>query len=123
MRRLLGMVLLCTALGAASAPAVAAEDDNPLGLSYVETANLRLIWFEPLGFLGAHAARTFANALEWQRAHLGWRPSEATTFLLKDLSDYGGAGVNAAPRNLLTFEVSPVSHAFGRIGDRAMYSL
>ena len=71
MRRLLGIVLLVAALGS---PAAAAQDDNPLGMSYVETAKLRLIWFEPLGFLGIHAARTFSNAFDWQREHLGWQP-------------------------------------------------
>jgi hypothetical protein len=115
------VLLLCMGV---VAPAAAADDDNPLGMSYVETAKLRLIWFEPLGFLGTHAARTFSNALEWQRTHLGWQPSEATTFLLKDLSDYGGAGVNAAPRNMLSFDVSPVSHAFETYpATERMYSL
>jgi hypothetical protein len=122
MRRLLGGMLLLAA--AIAAPTAGAQEDNPLGMSYVETAKLRLIWFEPLGFLGTHAARTFSNALEWQRARLGWEPSQATSFLLKDLADYGGAGVNAAPRNLLSFDVSPVSHAFETYpASERMYSL
>ncbi|CAG1006082.1 hypothetical protein BURK1_03266 [Burkholderiales bacterium] len=121
MRRLIGGIVLWLAL--APAPA-AADEDNPLGMSYLETPSVRLVWFEPLGFLAPHAARTFTNALAWQRQRFGWVPSESTTVLLKDLADYGGAGAGAAPRNRLTFDIAPVSHAFETYpATERMYSL
>ena len=109
MRRLIaGLPLLLLAF----APLAAAADDNPLGMSYLETKDLRLIWFEPLGYLAPHATRTFTNSLEWQRKRFGWTPSEPVTVLLKDFSDYGGAAAGVAPRNRLSFDIAPLSHAF-----------
>ena len=107
MRRL----VLALSLLLASMP-LAAADVSPLGMSYLETKDLRLIWFEPLGYLAPHAARTFSNSLEWQRKRFGWTPSEPVTVLLKDYADYGAASAGVAPRNRLIFDVAPLSHAF-----------
>jgi hypothetical protein len=90
----------------------AAPDDNPLGMTYLETPDLRLIWFEPLGYLAPHATRTFTNSAAWQRRMFGWTPSEPTTVLLKDHADYGHASATAMPRNRLFFDIAPLSHAF-----------
>jgi hypothetical protein len=93
-------------------PIAAAADENSLGMSYVETKDLRLIYFDPLEYLVPHAVRTFTNSLEWQRRMFGWVPSEVTTVLLKDFSDYGGAVTQAAPHNRLFLDIAPLSHAF-----------
>ncbi|HET9340259.1 MAG TPA: hypothetical protein VFQ55_14760 [Casimicrobiaceae bacterium] len=95
-------------------PRPAAAFDNPLALdtNYVETENLKLIWFEPLGYLAPHVTRTFTNSLAWQRRMFGWTPSEPTIVLLKDLSDFGYASAAAAPRGRLLFDVAPVSREF-----------
>jgi hypothetical protein len=93
-------------------PVAAAAEENPLGISYVETKDLRLIYFDPLEFLAPHAVRTFTNSLAWQRRTFGWAPSEPTTILLKDLADYGNASAGVAPRSRLVFDVAPQSHAF-----------
>jgi len=102
--------VLCLFLGLL--PLAAAADDNPLGMSYVETKDLRLIYFDSLDFLGPHAVRTFTNSLAWQRRTFGWTPSHSTTILLKDLADYGNASAGVAPRSRLVFDVAPQSHAF-----------
>lgn len=93
-------------------PAMAIADDDPLGMSYVETKDLRLIYFDPLDFLAPHSVRTFTNSLAWQRRTFGWNPSEPTTILLKDLSDYGNAAAGVAPHSRLVFDIAPQSHAF-----------
>jgi hypothetical protein len=93
-------------------PVAAAADENPLGMSYVETKDLKLIYFDPLAYLAPHAVRTFTNSLEWQRRMFGWVPSEPTIVLLKDLSDYGGAAAGVAPHSRLVFDIAPQSHAF-----------
>ncbi|MEO5699021.1 MAG: hypothetical protein ABIS17_04115 [Casimicrobiaceae bacterium] len=99
-------------------------DDNPLGMSYVETPDVRMIYFDPVGYLVPHAVRTFTNSLAWQRRMFGWLPSEATTVLLKDFSDYAVAVTIAAPRNLLLMDVEPLSHAFETFpASERMYSL
>jgi hypothetical protein len=89
-----------------------AAEENPLGMSYVETKDLKLIYFDPVGYLASHAIRTFTNSLAWQRRMFGWVPSEPTTILLKDLADYGNASAGAAPHNRLVFDIAPQSHAF-----------
>jgi hypothetical protein len=93
-------------------PCTALADDNSLGMSYVLTPDLRLVYFDPLGNLVPHAVRTATNALAWQRRIFGWVPSESTTILLKDLSDYGNAVTWAAPLNTMFLDVAPLSHAF-----------
>ncbi|MEO8676457.1 MAG: hypothetical protein ABI569_12825 [Casimicrobiaceae bacterium] len=92
--------------------AAAAADDNPLGMSYVETKDLKLIYFDPLDYLAPYAVRTFTNSLEWQRRMFGWAPSQPTTILLKDLADYGNAAAGVAPNSRLVFDIAPQSHAF-----------
>jgi len=87
-------------------------DDSPLGMSYVLTRDLRLVYFDPLGYLAPHAVRTFTNSLTFQERTFGWVPSEPTTILLKDLADYGNAAAGVAPHSRLVFDIAPQSHAF-----------
>ena len=92
---------------------VHAAEESPLGLSYIETADCRLVYFDPtLTYLTPHALRTFTNALAWQKRVLGWTPYEKPTLLLKDFTDYGNASASPLPRNTLRFDVAPVSYAF-----------
>src|SRR5881227_3126057 len=114
--------VLCLLLALMSA--TSAADENSLGLSYVETKDLRLIYFDSLGYLAPHAVRTFTNSLEWQRRTFGWVPSESTTVLLSDLSDYGNAATWSAPHNTAFFSIAPLSHAFETYpASERMYSL
>lgn len=92
-------------------PAIAVADSN-LGLSYVQTKDLDLIYFDSLKYLVPHAVRTFTNSLAFQRKTFGWDPSEPTIVLLKDLSDYGDAVTNTLPHDRVVIDVAPISHAF-----------
>ena len=115
--RLMCLLLALTSVGATA-------EENPLGLSVVETKDLKLIYFDSLGYLEPHAIRTFTNSLDWQRRTLGWAPYEPVTVLLKDLSDFGNAAAIAAPRNLLIFDIAPLSRAFETFpASERMYSL
>jgi hypothetical protein len=105
-------------------PLAADADESALGMSYVETKDLRLVYFDSLGYLEPHAVRTFTNSLAWQRRMFGWVPSESITVLLTDFSDYGGATTWAAPRNTLFVAIEPLSHAFETYpASERMYSL
>ena len=44
---------------------------NDLALSFVETKDLRLIYFNPLGYLVPHAVRTFTNIPRRAATHSG----------------------------------------------------
>jgi len=93
-------------------PVAAAADENPLGMSYVETKDLKLIYFDSLDYLAPLAVRTFTNSFAFQRRMFGWVPSEPVTVLLTDFADYGNAHAGAVPHSRLVFDISPLSHAF-----------
>jgi hypothetical protein len=105
----MGGRILCLLFVFAFMPAAAAAE-SPVNISGVETKDLRLYYHNYLSYLEPHAVRTFTNSLAWQRRIFGWVPSELTTILLEDYSDYGGA--NTDPRGLLVFSVAPKSNAF-----------
>lgn len=90
----------------------ASAENNPLGMSWVQTPAAKFIYFDRLEFLAPHAVQTFTNAYEWQKKRFGWEPSEPVTLLLMDSADYGNAHVTASPHNRLLFDVAPESHAF-----------
>ncbi len=123
-------ILACLATGllacidaVAQAPAAAPEESS-VGLYFVETPDLKLVYFDHLGFMAPYAVRTFTNSLAWQRQRFGWKPTEASTVLLKDFSDYGSAAAWAAPRNTLFVDVAPLSLAFETYpAAERMYSL
>ena len=116
-------LLLSLALVPLAAPADEPEE-SPLGLSFIETRDARLIYVDPLAYLAPHALRTFENSFKWQQRVLGWVPYDRTTVLLKDFSDYGNASAGAAPRNSLAFDIAPLSLAFETYpASERMYSL
>lgn len=87
-------------------------ESSPFGLSYVETPDAKLIYFNKLDFLVPHALQTYTNSHQWQKQRFGWKPSEPVTLLLMDTADYGNAAVTAFPHSRMFFQVSPESHAF-----------
>ena len=116
--------VLCVLLSLLPALAPAGQDVSPLGLSYVQTKDLRLIFFDSLDFLVPHAVGTFTNSLAWQRRTFGWEPTQVTGDLLKDFSDYGNGAAWSAPRNTLFLDIAPPSLAFETSSTaERMYSL
>jgi hypothetical protein len=93
-------------------PLAASADPNPIGMSYLRTDDLLLVYFDQLDFLGPHTVRTFTNSKEFQKKTFGFAPEKPTVILLKDLSDYGNAATIVAPRNRLVVDIAPLSHAF-----------
>ena len=73
-------------LGALAREEEAPAVENTLGMSFVETPDLRLIYFDSLRYLEPHTIRTFTNSLAWQKRVLGWVPYDTTTVFLKDLA-------------------------------------
>jgi hypothetical protein len=93
-------------------PLVASAQKSPVDVSWVTTKDLKLYYYDPLGYLVPHAIRTFTNSLDWQRRMFGWTPSEPPIIYLQDRADYGNALSIAAPRHLLVFDVAPLPLAF-----------
>jgi len=101
--------IVCAVL--ALLPFAAFADQSPVDISWVETKDLRLYYYDPLEYLVPHSVRTFTNSLEWQRRMFGWTPSEQTKIYLEDRGDYGNALSIVAPQ-LLVFDVAPLPLAF-----------
>lgn len=104
--------LACLLLPCASLCAVADGDRSEIKLSFVQTQDARVIYFDHLGYLAPYAVRTFTNSHAWQRRMFGWVPSQETTVLLMDFIDYGNGMAWASPRNTTYIDVAPPSLAF-----------
>ena len=104
--------LLCLVMAWLGLGTAAAQEASPLGMSYVQTKDLQLIYFDSLDYLAPHAVRTFTNSHAWQRRMFGWVPSQRTGVLLKDFADYGNGAAWVAPRNTVFLDVAPPSLAF-----------
>ena len=114
--------LLCLLL--ALLPTAKAAEESPVDISYVETPEVRLYYYNYLDYLWPHALRTYTNSHAWQRRMFGWQPSQRTTVLLQDAADYGNAAAYAAPYATLIFDVAPLSLAFETYpAAERMYSL
>jgi len=88
------------------------EEPSPLQLSYIETPDVKLIYFDGLRYLTPYVIRSFTNATRWQQRTFAWKPSQRTTLLLNDYADAGSAYATQAPRNLVGVDVAPLSYAF-----------
>ncbi len=82
-------------------------------LSSVEAPNLGLVYLEPTqSFLIPQVARSFENSLAFQHRLFDFTPSERITVLLTDFADFGNAGADSVPRNLVTVKIAPLSFAY-----------
>ncbi len=78
-----------------------------------ESEDLRLMYFHPqTTYLTPHLTRSYQNSLEFQKYIFDWEPSEKTSIMLQDFSDYGNASATGTPTNTLWVEVSPLNHTF-----------
>jgi hypothetical protein len=85
-------------------------------LRVIETADVRLIYFDPSeSFLVPHAVRTFLNSLAFQKRLFDFHPDGPITVLLADFSDAGNAGATVVPYNAVISQISPFSFAFETI--------
>jgi hypothetical protein len=85
-------------------------------LRVLETADVRLIYFDPSeSFLVPHAVRTFLNSLAFQKRLFDFHPDGPITVLLADFSDAGNAGATVVPYNAVISQISPFSFAFETI--------
>ncbi|MDH4316162.1 MAG: hypothetical protein OEW68_15140 [Gammaproteobacteria bacterium] len=82
-------------------------------LSSVETETLQLLYFDPTEtYLTPRVIQTFHDSLERQSSILGYQPTEKTTVLLTDFSDYGNAGATSVPANSVIVDIAPLPLTF-----------
>ena len=68
-------------------------------MKYVETEQLRLIYFAGTDYLVPYATQSFINALRAQKSSFGYVPDGKVAVLLQDFCDCGNAAMLSAPRN------------------------
>ncbi|MDB5430464.1 MAG: hypothetical protein JWP35_1580 [Caulobacter sp.] len=87
--------------------------DPGIPLTKLETADLSLLYFDPTEtYLTPYIARSFENAMVFQKRVFGWEPWDKTTVLLKDFGDYGNAAARSSPNNALLIDIAPLSLTF-----------
>jgi hypothetical protein len=83
------------------------------GLASLETDEMKLLYFDPSAtYLSPHVARCFHSSLAKLRSILDFDTEEQATIFLKDFSDYGNAAALSVPRNMILFDIAPMSFAF-----------
>lgn len=86
---------------------------NSQTLQSVETDRLRLLYFDPTEtYLVPRVIQTFHDSFDRQQSILGYEPSEKTTVLLLDFSDYGNGGAISVPSNSIIIDIAPVAFTF-----------
>lgn len=94
-------------------PATPRATFGGLGISQIETGDLRLLYFDPTeDYLTPYVGRALENSIAFQKKLYDWTPWERTTVLLKDFSDYGNAAARASPNNALLIDIAPLSQTF-----------
>lgn len=87
-------------------------DASGIDLSTLETANLSLLYFDPVQtYLTPYLGRAVENALTFHKKMFEWQPWDRTTVLLKDFGDYGNAAARSSPNNATLFDVAPLSQS------------
>jgi hypothetical protein len=82
-------------------------------LTSVETADLNLVYLEPVqSFLAPHVGRSFQNALRFHTKLFDYKPKEKITVMLTDFSDLGNAAADAVPRDRVMLRVAPLNFTF-----------
>ena len=90
-----------------------AESIQSVGLSKIDTPDLRLLYYDPLQtYLTPYVAQAYENSFAAQRKRFDWTPWDRPTVELRDLSDDGQAVVRATPNNALFVDVAPISVTF-----------
>src|SRR5581483_9012577 len=78
-----------------------------------ETHNVRVVYFAPVqSYLAPYVAQAAENSLAFHRAWFDFTPREKITIFLTDVSDFGNAGAETVPRDVITLRIAPLSFAY-----------
>jgi hypothetical protein len=96
---------LVVAFGSAL-PALAAD------LEFVETEQLRIVYFDPGAYFVPHATQSFLSGLASHKRLFGYVPDGRVNVLLQDFSDRANAAAIPAPRNRIFLDIAPSNEPF-----------
>jgi len=75
-------------------------------LEFVETEDLRIVYYHYEDFLAPHVTRSFLSALAAQRRLFGYEPDGRVNVFLRDFVDRGNASAVVTPRNRISFDIA-----------------
>ncbi len=78
-----------------------------IDLSFVETDELRVVYFPEEAPLVPHVTQSFLSGLADHRRVWGYVPNDGVTVFLRDWLDLGNAATYWAPHNLIEYDVAP----------------
>lgn len=81
-------------------------------LQAVETAQARIVYFDPEAYFVPHATQSFLAGLAAQRRLFGYVPDGRVNVLLQDFSDRANASAIAAPRNRIFLDIAPSAEPY-----------
>jgi hypothetical protein len=79
----------------------------PVDLSFLETDELRIVYFPDDLSLVPHVTQSFLSGLAAHQRVWGYVPNDGVTVFLRDWQDSGNATTWVAPHNLIGFDVAP----------------
>ena len=83
------------------------------GLSFLETKDLRVVYYSPGGtFLVPPTVQNLAASLESNRKIFGYSPKDKINVLLQDFSDVSSGAVMPVPRNRIFIDTAPQSDPY-----------
>jgi hypothetical protein len=95
-----------------------------LDLGYVETKELRVVYFDPESYLASHATQSLLSGLASQRSLFDYSPEGGVNVLLEDFTDRANAFAVEAPRNRIFVDVAPSNEPYETLssGDRLAWT-
>ena len=109
------MTALVVAL-AAAAPLSAAD------LKEVDTAKLRIVYFDPEAYFVPHATQSFLAGLAAHERLFGYVPDGGVSVLLQDFSDRANASAIPAPRNRIFLDIAPSTEPYETVSPAEWFS-
>jgi hypothetical protein len=77
-------------------------------LLYVETEDLRLVYYDPAeAHLVQHATQSFLSGLAAHKRMFDYVPDRGVSVLMQDFTDRANASANATPRNRIFLDIAP----------------
>jgi hypothetical protein len=102
-----GLWALWPQLAVATVLAFSSGSAFPVDLSFVETDELRFVYYPDDLSLVPGVMQSFLSGLAAHKRVWGYVPNDGVTVFLRDWQDYGNATTYWTPRNLIGFDVAP----------------
>ena len=114
---------LCKACSLLLAIAIISSAPSQAALLFVETKELRLVYYDPgEAHLVQHATQSFLSGLAAHQKMFGYVPDGGVSVLMQDFSDRANASANATPRNRIFLDIAPWNEPYETVSPGDWFS-